>query len=79
MNIIELTKIIWFMVLSGLGTMVLYATLATLCEQIFGYVRISKKDLIALKSITDVMLKQMEETENSVSDKETEEDDSNEE
>ena len=78
MNIIELTKIIWFMVLAGLGILILYAMLETLCERIFGYVKVSKKNMEKLRIISDKIAKKMEEAKANIETEEKEDDSNNE-
>ena len=78
MNIIELTKIIWFMVLAGLGILMLYAMLETLCERIFGYVKVSKKNMEKLRIISDKIAKKMEEAKANIETEEKEGDSNNE-
>lgn len=78
MNIIELTKIIWFMVLAGLGILMLYAMLETLCERIFGYVKVSKKNMEKLRIISDKIAKEMEEAKANIETEEKEDDSNNE-
>lgn len=78
MNIIELTKIIWFMALAGLGILMLYAMLETLCERIFGYVKVSKKDMEKAKAISGEIFEIIEKAKANIEKKAKEDDSDNE-
>ncbi len=78
MNIIEITKIIWLMVLAGLGILTLYAMLEILCEKIFGYIKISKKGMEELRTISGKIVEKIEKAKADVEAEEKEDDSNNE-
>lgn len=66
------------MVLAGLGILILYAILETLSERIFGYVKVSKKDMETLKTISGEIVKKTEKVKADIEAKEKEDDSNNE-